>query len=255
MLQVEYAKSGRSSCKQCNCKISQGVVRVGSPYEYKGTTMFSWTHLECATLNDASKISGISALREPDQCSIHSKCTPHKSGVYVLELNRKGRYYVGKSNNLPNRIAQHTQGTQFCAKWVQINGGVKKVLDPITTRTEDLNAWEMNETLARMVDHGINNVRGFEWTTTKDLGHEELVSIKTLCCGMKDLCRKCGLPGHMSTACYTKRKAPWMLEYERSLDSTESDEDNDICFRCGRSGHWASKCYAKRDVCGKIISL
>ena len=84
----------------------------------------------------------------------------------------------------------------------------------MTPRADILVNWEMNETLTLMMKHGFNNVRGFAWTTTRDLNDEEIRSIRGLCCDIGELCRKCGLPGHMITDCYTKpsEMAEWMVE-------------------------------------------
>ena len=96
-----------------------------------------------------------------------------------------------------------------------------RVLEPITPRVNDLGNWEMNETLARMMERGFNKVRGSEWTRCQDLSRDELVSVKTLCCGMGDLCRMCGLPGHMSTQCNTigGKAASWMLELNSLIET------------------------------------
>ena len=48
---VEYAKTGRSSCKKCKLQIEKGVARVGkitaNPFSDDGGEMKQWYHLKC----------------------------------------------------------------------------------------------------------------------------------------------------------------------------------------------------------------
>lgn len=92
---VEYAKSGRSSCKKCSTAITKDAVRVGAvSRDSRGFDMTKWHHLGCfsfSSLNSVEAISGFSSLKVwhvisnlgfffvPNLCR-HCSLTPH----YVL---------------------------------------------------------------------------------------------------------------------------------------------------------------------------
>lgn len=84
-------------------------------------------------------------------------------GVYVVELNN-GCYYVGQSSNIKKRIRLHNKGGG--SVFVKNSGGIKNILQPIVSKLEDINKWELKETLLRMYIHGVNNVRGFCYSQT-----------------------------------------------------------------------------------------
>ncbi len=48
---VEYAKTGRSSCKKCKSQIEKGVCRIGkmtpNPFSDDGGDMKVWYHTRC----------------------------------------------------------------------------------------------------------------------------------------------------------------------------------------------------------------
>ena len=77
---VEYAKSGRSTCKVCKAKIDQGVIRIGTEMPGPGDYMMtSWRHLECQkkpkAITDTTQVKGTSALSAEDQIRIET-CDP-----------------------------------------------------------------------------------------------------------------------------------------------------------------------------------
>ena len=147
------------------------------------------------------------------------------NGVYVIQCNNKNKYYVGKSDNIENRINQHKSGIGG-AKFIKNNGGVYKQLDLITpNNTEDLGLREQQETLAQMLVHGFNNVRGWEFTSSTDLTYEECVSIKTLILGSGDFCRKCGSSEHFIKDCKNK-KEDWLIELESCMEKPKKKEEN-----------------------------
>lgn len=90
-------------------------------------------------------------------------------GVYVVELNN-GCYYVGQSSNIKKRICLHKKGGG--STFVKNSGGIKNILKPIIAEMEDLNKWELKETLLRMYIHGVNNVRGFCYSQTLIYGNK-----------------------------------------------------------------------------------
>ena len=116
------------------------------------------------------------------------------SGVYVLELPG-GRYYVGKSGDIPERLRQHASGEgSACAK------GFIRRAPVITPRTADLESWERAETLARMRRHGNGRVRGWLYTAP-ELGPAMREHAFQQVCERFDLCRRCGEEGHFVTQC------------------------------------------------------
>ena len=80
-----------------------------------------------------------------------------RDGVYVNELN-SGWFYVGSSGNIDKRIEQHKNSPV-----VSRHGGIYRSCEPITERQTNLRSWERDETLQRMMEHGINRVRGWEF--------------------------------------------------------------------------------------------
>nr|GEW76537.1 polynucleotide 3'-phosphatase ZDP isoform X1 [Tanacetum cinerariifolium] len=70
---VEYAKSGRSSCKKCSEKIESKSLRLGfSSWDPRGFENTKWHHMDCffpldADLVSAEAIEGFSELKSSDQ--------------------------------------------------------------------------------------------------------------------------------------------------------------------------------------------
>lgn len=68
---AEYAKSGRSSCKQCSKAIAASALRLGLVSRGSGGfDMTKWHHLQCFPLESESagspeSIKGFSALKVP----------------------------------------------------------------------------------------------------------------------------------------------------------------------------------------------
>jgi hypothetical protein len=133
-----------------------------------------------------------------------------RKGVYVLRLSCGDRYYIGSSGDIEARIRSHRMDPKVA--WVLENGGVGEVLDPVTPPEEPLLAWEMRETMARMVMHGFNNVRGWEYCSPKPLGDSDVDGLFKLICGSQavPLCHYCGFSGHLSSVCKTPGRAVWL---------------------------------------------
>jgi len=133
-----------------------------------------------------------------------------KSGVYVLRLQRGECYYVGSSGDVEQRVENHMNNPQV--GWVIDHGGVAEVLEPVTPPEEPLSAWEMRETMARMIMHGFNNVRGWEYCSPHPLGSSDVDGIfKIICGGLSvPLCHSCGFSGHLSSNCTTQGRAVWL---------------------------------------------
>ena len=154
------------------------------------------------------------------------------SGVYVLQLKDNSKYYVGKSENIAKRINTHKEFSENCAKFVKINGGVNKVLAPLTPSDKNSSNWEKDETISRMIKHGYNNVRGWEFTSTNKLSKEELDVIKISIMGLGDRCRKCGNSGHFVSGC-SSGKAKWLQKLEECYPcNTSCNVMNNLLDSC-----------------------
>ena len=223
----------------------------------------------------------------PDAMHHAATALPAARGVYVLELNGGG-FYVGKSENVQARVQQHLAGAGS-SRYCVARGGVKRVLSTLTPAQENLAGWEQSETLAQMRLRGVDNVRGFEWTT-QVLKPTDYQTIRTLQLGTADLCRKCGGDGHFAAQCGKRRKQSWLEELEALCPATDSrskttqtvSKKNRVfkrthggasssrkrkqkgakkakavgvnpCARCGRNSHTAKSCYARTRVDGKPV--
>jgi hypothetical protein len=113
-------------------------------------------------------------------------------------------------------VGRKRLGCPRAAAWVKEQGGVRKCLAPRVPPTDDLNDWERKETLVRMMIHGPEKVRGWEFTQPGPLTLEHCATIKTLMFGDGDLCRKCGGSGHFAAQC-KHAKLPWLEFLDRML--------------------------------------
>ena len=127
-------------------------------------------------------------------------------GVYVLELG-DGGFYVGKSNDIEERLRQHAGGEAGKKGAVCAKGFVGRVA-PLTPRCEDLEAWERAETLARMYKHGIGRVRGWMYTS-QEMSETQREHAFAQICEKHDLCRRCGNAGHFVADCIVRTRAMW----------------------------------------------
>lgn len=136
----------------------------------------------------------------------------------MIRIGEHGdKYYVGKSDNVDARIAAHMAGLGARVEWLARHGHVHSVVDPVTAPIDDLNAWEQKETVRRMIMHGVDNVRGWEFTSSAPLSAVELEMVKRLHVGASDLCRRCGRSSHMASACYARTKAAWLFDIDRMI--------------------------------------
>lgn len=146
----------------------------------------------------------------PVQAEMPSQST---GGVYVLRLNNPGAdgkpcYYVGHSRCIDTRVEQHATGVG--AEWVKAHGGVAEVLAPLVPR-EEPHAWELRETVTRMITHGVANVRGSEWSNRASLNEDERSCVRMTAMALLNLCRSCGQLGHVAKGC-TRPKMNWLVD-------------------------------------------
>ena len=74
---IAYATSGRATCRACGCKIDNGALRVGTPYESDWGESIAWKHLRCALPAGQRHTvpSGIHALSAEDQRTVRNLCS------------------------------------------------------------------------------------------------------------------------------------------------------------------------------------
>ena len=134
-------------------------------------------------------------------------------GIYILKL-KNNKYYVGKSENIQSRINDHITLNSNSANFIKHNN-MLFAEEPITEKNENLFFWELSETIERMIKHGFNNVRGWEFSSINNLTHDECLFIKKLIIGLHDRCRNCGNCGHFSKNCTQNNKAEWLINLEK----------------------------------------
>ena len=115
------------------------------------------------------------------------------SVIYLLTLEH-GKYYVGKTTNIENRIKQHKfgEGSWWTKKYKYINYEV------LENNADDLD--EDKYTIKCMIKYGIDNVRGGTFSKLK-LSNDELLVIKKMISHSKNECFKCGKSGHFAKDC------------------------------------------------------
>jgi hypothetical protein len=164
-------------------------------------------------------------------------------------------YYVGKTTDPETRLADHTTMGPRCAAWVRRHGGVAEIEEPITPR-EELASWEQKETIAQIMRHGFDRVRGWEWTGCGPF--DDYAGFRTCAIGNGDLCRRCGAAGHFAKGC-TADPLPWLQRCNAAAPAAApapaapaagTTSTDSRCARCGRASHVTERCYARNILPG-----
>ena len=147
-------------------------------------------------------------ISKPENKFKFGKMSTPISGIYVLENISGGtpRFYVGKSNDIARRVNAHMSGQGGVG---YLSGKTLRQVDIITRgSSKDLESWERNETLQRMYQFGIDNVRGWMFTGVKISKDQHQAAFNQIC-EKHDLCRRCGHKSHFQGKCYAGATARW----------------------------------------------
>jgi hypothetical protein len=197
-----------------------------------------------------------------------------KTKVYVLKLEND-KYYVGRSNNVDNRICQHFANNGPLFTKINKPISIEKIYDNCDDYDED------KYTKMYMNIYGIDNVRGgsyiflqFPQEVRKMLEKE----FKTA----NNQCFRCGRNSHYINNCYAKTdingnllndvskivptmyriSSNEMLIYKskrpcvgcgstsHKIDTCDQYINKSVCYRCGREDHWKMTCIAEKDKNG-----
>ena len=164
------------------------------------------------------------------------------TNIYILRL-QGGKYYVGKTENVMQRYADHMRGAG--AAWTRKYKptDILKVIENASPFDEDRYVKEY------MKRYGIDNVRGGAYVTDElDAVQEE--ALRREIWGATDCCTRCGRKGHFVKDCYAGKDVEGNVFEE---DSEDSDSDSDIweCEECGREFRDKEKCIEHEDKCDK----
>tara|TARA_B100000424_G_C22838786_1_gene447735 strand:- start:305 stop:949 length:645 start_codon:yes stop_codon:yes gene_type:complete len=148
-----------------------------------------------------------------------------KVNIYTLQLEG-GKYYVGRSYNVPKRLNQHYNGEG--SVWT-------KKYKPIRLYEVFLNKTKFDEdkyTLMYMSIFGIENVRGGSFCSV-ELGGADKYIIKRMICTATDKCVKCEQHGHFFTDCPQYKKGK--MSRNESDNSLENEPLSDATSISGDS--------------------
>lgn len=174
--------------------------------------------------------AGVKVWNAPSEADDHDDSDEiEEKGIYVLRLDNGNKNrpiplcYVGKSNNIKRRIAQHRNGAGAAC----IAGEPFTRVAPITEgSTDDMESWERNEVLARMFESGIDNVRGWMYTL-RTMPIDQKLSAFDQICERFDRCRRCGRGTHFVKDCRALSTDLWTCGMElRSAYNGPAEEGN-----------------------------
>jgi hypothetical protein len=169
--------------------------------------------------------------------------------IYILKL-KDGKYYVGKSNNLFQRIDKHfdMEGSEWTKKYAPVD---------IMEIHENCDPYDEDKYVIKFMEmYGINNVRGGSFCRIKLTdGEQEIIS--KMIKGSNDRCFLCGKDDHFINKCPDKNSSNshFITSFSKifkgisDILSTLIDYDKH-CSICGRDSHKKNRCYAKYHIDG-----
>lgn len=143
--------------------------------------------------------------------------------VYILKCNND-KYYVGKTNNLKQRLKDHENGNVY---WTKINKFIR--LEELIQDADDFD--EDKYVKIYMKKYGVENVRGGSYSQCK-LPKNKLDILKVELYSSDNRCYRCGELGHYINQCTIKTKK---------------------CSICRKEGHNSRRCTNKYYATSTII--
>jgi predicted GIY-YIG superfamily endonuclease len=143
------------------------------------------------------------------------------TNIYVLKLV-DNRYYIGKSKNVESRYKKHCDG--YGSAWTSTYRpiAIEKIIYNVSAFDED------KITKEYMCEYGIDNVRGGSYVEV-ELSKEHRDSIIREIRTAKNLCFRCGEPGHfIQFCCYQSHDVLHSnLAKKGNVDDDDDDDDDD----------------------------
>jgi hypothetical protein len=134
-----------------------------------------------------------------------------RPGVYAL-ADAHGRVWVAKTEeDVDLRVAQHLSGERK-APFLQHDGKGLQELELLSSSDAyDLEDWLRREVLARMLKHGMFNVRGWLFADACLTPLQQEMAFQQICYRFH-LCALCGRDDHHQAQCSANTRASWAAD-------------------------------------------
>tara|TARA_Y100001970_G_C14008552_1_gene737178 strand:- start:370 stop:861 length:492 start_codon:yes stop_codon:yes gene_type:complete len=158
--------------------------------------------------------------------------------IYVLQL-KNDKYYVGKTDNLDSRFAQHFSGK--AAAWTKKHRPIEVV--EIIPDADEFD--EDKYTKIYMREYGVENVRGGSFCQFA-LPDFQIESLKVELHASDDVCFLCNHAGHYVSECPTNKSKNKKQKTKKIYKRKKNKKI--VCYKCGIEGHYATKCNTNTDT-------
>lgn len=179
-----------------------------------------------------------------------------KYTIYVISVEDEKsspattKYYVGRTENLSQRLDQHKTGenaSAFTSKYKY-----KDIIETFVGEKYD----EDKTVLKYMEVYGVDNVRGGSYSNL-ELTFDQYLFIRRQINHGNSMCLACGKPGHFIRECHTDicYRCGGVGHTYNTCTAIEHTMNGklDSCTRCGRPDHWAFRCNRSKDVFGRSL--
>ncbi|XP_021313432.1 polynucleotide 3'-phosphatase ZDP isoform X2 [Sorghum bicolor] len=105
-ISVEYAKSGRSTCKGCNENIAKGALRLGASFpDPRGYENNKWYHVACFPTSSyplfpMENLKGFDSIEDHDRDKLRKLEENHKSGGNVADESNESNLKKEMAHNM-----------------------------------------------------------------------------------------------------------------------------------------------------------